>query len=74
MSVIYQFFEMLVDVFPDDPLLKIIQEFKSVEWLGYLNFFIPVSFMVNATMVWAGAIVTYRVVKIIANFVTKLLK
>lgn len=74
MSIIYKLFKMLVDIFPDDPLLKLINEFKTAEWLGYLNYFIPVSFFVDVTMIWVGAIISYRVYKVIANFVIKLLK
>ena len=74
MSVVYKLFKTIVDIFPDDPLLKLINEFKQAEWLGYLNYFIPVSFFVDVTMIWVSAIVAYRVYKVIANFVIKLLK
>lgn len=74
MSVIYQFFEMVLDLLPDSPVQEWILEFKDVEWLGYLNFFIPISFMVNVTSVWVGLLVSYRVIKVLISFVQSLLK
>ena len=74
MSVIYDFFEMLVNLFPDDPVLDLIRDFKSMPFLGYLNYFLPISFMVNATMIWVGLLTGYRVVKILVNFIVKFLK
>ncbi len=74
MSIIYKFFKMLVDFFPDDPFLSILMDFKSLPALGYLNYFVPVSFMVNATTIWVGVVVTYRVIKVVINFITKVMK
>lgn len=74
MSVIYKFFQMLVDLFPDDPIVNLIMDFKSAPFLGYLNYFLPISFMVNATMIWVGLLTSYRIIKILVNFVIKFLK
>lgn len=65
---------MLVDFFPEDPFLALLMDFKSLPALGYLNYFVPVSFMVNATSIWVGAVVTYRVIKMVVDFVIKLFK
>lgn len=74
MSVIYDLFKMLLDLFPDDPILGFIEEFKGQAWLGYINYFVPVSFMVNVTTVWVGVVFAYRIAKVAVNFVQKLLK
>lgn len=74
MSVLYKFFKLLVDFFPEDPFLALLTDFKALPALGYLNYFVPVSFMVNATSIWVGAVVTYRVIKMVVDFVIKLFK
>lgn len=74
MSVIYNFFKLLVDFFPEDPFLTILMDFKSLPALGYLNYFVPVSFMVNATGIWVGAIATYRVIRMVVDFIIKVIK
>lgn len=74
MSVIYKIFKLLVDFFPADPFLIILTDFKALPVLGFLNYFVPVSFFVNATSIWVGAVVTYRVVKMVVDFVTKMIK
>lgn len=74
MSFIYQFFEFVLQLLPNDPFLVFLQEFKGQAWLGYLNFFIPISFMVNVTAVWVGVVMSYRIIKIIIDFLQKVMK
>lgn len=74
MSLIFDFFKFLIELFPDDPFLSLLADFKGAEWLGYLNFFLPISFMVNSTMIWVAAVTTYRIIKVLVNFIQKLIK
>lgn len=74
MSIIYQFFEAVLNLLPDSPIQGWVESFKGVSWLGYLNFFIPISFMVNTTAIWVGLLLTYRLIRIIVNFANTLTK
>ncbi len=74
MSIVYQFFEAVLNLLPDSPIQEWIEAFKGVSWLGYLNFFIPISFMVNTTAIWVGLLLTFRLIKIVVNFAKSLTK
>lgn len=43
-------------LFPDCPFEDMIDNLSSVEWLGYLNYFIPISEMIAVSSAWLAAI------------------
>lgn len=74
MSIVYQFFEAVLNLLPDSPIQEWVEAFKGVSWLGYINFFIPISFMVNTTATWVGLLLTFRLIKIVVTFAKSLTK
>lgn len=74
MSIVYQFFEAVLNLLPDSPIQEWVETFKGVSWLGYINFFIPISFMVNTTATWVGLLLTFRLIKIVVTFAKSLTK
>lgn len=47
---------------PNSPFTEFINEVSNLPYLGYLNFFVPVSTLVNITVAWTGAIAIYYIV------------
>lgn len=74
MSVFYKLFSALCKLFPDSPLLGFIQEFKEMPFMGYLNFFVNVSTLVDMMALWCAALVAYKIAIVAYHFVMKLIK
>lgn len=72
MSILYKLFDMLLKVLPDSPVQGWVESFKSVSFLGYLNYFLPISFMVDVTTIWVSMIVTYRLTVFVYGFIKRL--
>lgn len=64
-----QFLSMLLSVFPKSPFRETIEQFASLPYLGYLNWFIPVGEMVAIGMLWLTAIGLYYLYSVIARWV-----
>ncbi|MEG1709927.1 MAG: hypothetical protein RRY04_01890 [Oscillospiraceae bacterium] len=46
----------LLSFLPDSPFRPTIDKLADVEWLGYLNWFVPVGTLFSIGTVWLGAI------------------
>ena len=51
----------LVQILPDDPILAFIGDLVTPEWMGYLNYFVPITILVEITKGWCLCIVIYRI-------------
>jgi len=47
---------MLLSILPTSPLQPIIAQIEAVQWLGYLNYFVPVGTLVGIGTAWLAAI------------------
>lgn len=52
-------------LFPDCPFEQTIEELTSVEWLGYLNYFIPISEMIAIASAWLVSVAAFWLYHII---------
>lgn len=60
---------MLLSFLPDSPFQAVIESIGSIPWLGYVNYFIPVSEMVAIGEAWLTAIVVFYAYQGIMRFV-----
>lgn len=60
MAEVYRFLTIILNFFPEDPFTAVIAELGPMEYLGYLNYFIPVSELVRITGLWAGCMVSAK--------------
>lgn len=58
-----------VDLLPDSPFRHFIDNIDSIPYIGYLNYFIPVSDFVALLTVWTTAIGLFYVVSAILRTV-----
>lgn len=56
-------------MFPKDPIAQAISEIKQIETLGYVNYFIPISKMVEVTGLWITGMITAKVCMFVFNIV-----
>lgn len=54
-------------MFPQDPIAQAIAGIKQIDTLGYINYFIPISQMVEVTGVWVAGMVTAKICMFIFN-------
>lgn len=60
---------MLLSFLPDSPFQAVIESIGSIPWLGYVNYFIPVSEMVAIGEAWLTAIVVFYAYQGVMRFV-----
>lgn len=56
-------FSALIKLLPGDPFRTFLDEFASIPYLGYLNWFIPVGRCVQIGSAWLAAIAGYYAVQ-----------
>lgn len=74
MSIVYKLFTALCNLLPDSPLLETIQSLKNAPFIGYLNYFVNVSVLVDLMGLWCAGLIAYKVATVLYNFVIKLIK
>lgn len=52
---------LIIDLLPDSPFRGFIDNIMSIPYIGFLNYFVPVSDFVAILTVWCGAIAIYYV-------------
>lgn len=50
---------IIMSILPDSPLRPVIDDLASVEWLGVLNWFVPVGTFVTIGGLWLAAIAVF---------------
>ena len=51
----------LIQVLPDCPILAAVGNMVTPTWMGYLNYFVPITLIAEITKGWCLCIVIYRV-------------
>ena len=69
-SAIYDAIEGALSILPDSPFAMLEDYSTSVvgKWLGWVNWFIPINFMVTVFAAWCSAILVYYVIQIILRW------
>ncbi len=68
-ALLNAFLDMLMSVFPTSPFAEPIEELAQLPYLGYLNWFLPVSQMLKIGAAWLAAIALYYLYSIIARWI-----
>lgn len=63
------FAHLLVQVLPTSPFQQYIQSFIPPDWLGILNWFIPVGQILGIFSAWLGAVALFYLYSIILRWV-----
>ena len=59
---------VVLSILPDSPFKPFIDKIQSFEWLGVLNWFIPVGTLVAIGTAWLAAIAVFYVYQIILRW------
>lgn len=68
-AILNMFLKMLLKVFPLSPFRDIINSVDKMPFLGYINWFLPVSEMLAVASLWLAAITVYYIYSVIARWV-----
>lgn len=60
-----QIFNSIFSILPSSPFTSFLDNFESIPYLGWLNWFIPVGACVKVATVWGTAILGYYAVQFI---------
>lgn len=59
----------ILSVFPDSPFQKYLQTYSISKWIGYINYFVPVSAIVDTLSAWTAAIAVYYIYQIVSRWI-----
>lgn len=62
------FANALKTVLPTSPFREFLDDFASIEFLGYLNWFVPVGDILKVMGVWLGAVALFQVYGIVMRW------
>ncbi len=60
---------VVVGLFPMSPFLPVIQELEALPYLGYINWFLPISEFIAVGTLWLAAIAAYYMYMVIARWI-----
>lgn len=66
---INQFLGTILFFLPNSPFTEFIAEVESWEWLGWLNWFLPIGTFLEILYVWAGCVSGYYVYSIVLRWI-----
>lgn len=56
-------FEKLISLLPGDPFRPFLEQFASIPYLGFLNWFIPIGTCVKIGVAWLAAIAGFYAIQ-----------
>lgn len=59
---------LLLSFLPDSPFKSFIESMEQAEWLGYLNWFVPVGNFIKIGMAWVAAIAIFYAYQMILRW------
>lgn len=70
-KIVTGFKDALVSVLPASPFVSFINEFEALdpEWLGWLNWFVPVKGILAITATWLTAVAAFYIYSIVMRWV-----
>lgn len=69
MKALSSMMSMVIDLLPDSPFRGFIDNIVSIPYIGYLNYFVPISDFVAILTAWGTAIGLYYVVSAVLRTV-----
>lgn len=69
-NAVYNAIEAALSILPDSPF-KFLSDYSTSpvgQWLGYLNWFIPINTFLSIVQLWLAAILIYYVIQIILRW------
>lgn len=69
-NVVYNAIEAALSILPDSPF-KFLHDYSTSpigQWLGNINWFIPINSFLAITQVWLSAIIVYYVIQIVLRW------
>ena len=66
---IYNILSKIIDILPDSPFNWLTQNSVVADYLGYINYFIPMSFILSTLENWLFAITIYYIFSLILRWV-----
>lgn len=69
MEIITKFLNWVLSVLPTSPFVAVLDAIESISFLGYLNYFIPVSTFVGIGEVWLTAVGLFYLYSIILRWI-----
>jgi len=67
LNLLNDIYQSLLDVLPDSPFqFNFSDDFNEI--LGYINYFIPFSWIANTLLVWLGCVLSYYLVSVVMRW------
>lgn len=68
-AILDMFLQALLKLFPLSPFRGIINSIEKLPYLGYINWFLPISEMLGVAALWLTAITVYYIYSVVARWV-----
>ena len=68
-QLLNKFADVIVSVLPHSPIQPFLAQFKDLPYLGYLNWFMPISSILTVCEVWLACIAIFYLYSIILRWV-----
>ena len=63
------FYSLIISVLPLSPFAQFYSQWTTPEWVGWLNWILPVGAMLKVMAAWLGAIALYYVYSVVARWI-----
>lgn len=68
-TIFNAFAELLKEVLPTSPFREFLDQFAEIEYLGYLNWFVPVGDIIIVMELWLAAVSAYYLYSVVMRWV-----
>lgn len=68
-SIFDKFADVLKTVLPTSPFRQFLDSFASIDYLGYLNWFVPVGDILKVMIAWLGAVTAFYIYSIVLRWI-----
>ena len=68
-TIFNAFAELLKEVLPTSPFREFLDQFAEIEYLSYLNWFVPVGDIIIVLELWLGAVSAYYLYSVVMRWV-----
>ena len=63
------FYSLIINLLPLSPFAQFYAQWTAPEWVGWLNWILPVEAMLKVMAAWLGAIALYYVYSVVARWI-----
>lgn len=72
-NALFNIFDSLLNLLPDSPFQSLNLSLSSSEFLGFMNWFLPIDRILSIMQLWLSAIIGFYVYKYARKYVSKVL-